>query len=85
MDVATGETRPLSPDGGLASYGSLSWDAAGKGLYLTTNKDREFSALAWMDAASGELAALAEPPWDVETASLSPDGGRIAYVADEAG
>ena len=85
LDLATGEARPLSPDGDLASYGSLSWESNGKGLYLTTNRDREFSALAWMDAASGELAVLAEPPWDVEAASLSPDGRRIAYVADEAG
>ncbi len=85
VDIATGEARPLSPDGELASYGSLSWDSKGKGLYLTTNRDREFSALAWMDAASGEIATLAEPPWDVEAASLSPDGGSIAYVADEAG
>ena len=85
LDLATGEARPLSPDGDVASYGSLSWDYKGKGLYLTTNRDREFSALAWMDAASGELAVMAEPPWDVEAVSLSPDGRRIAYVADEAG
>ena len=84
LDLDTGDTRPLSQDG-LATYASLSWDKQGKGIYLSTNRDREFSALAWMDAASGELAALAEPPWDVEAASLSPDGKRLAYIADEAG
>ena len=84
LDLNTGDARPLSQDG-LATYSSLSWDKQGKGIYLSTNRDREFSALAWMDAASGELAALAEPTWDVEAVSLSPDGKRLAYVADEAG
>ena len=85
LDLQSGETRALTAENGLATYGSVLWDAQGKGLYMTTNREREFQALAWMDAASGELALLAEPPWDVEAASLSPDGRMLAYIANEAG
>ena len=85
LDLQSGETRQLTPEGDLSSYGSVRWDSQGKGLYLTTNREREFQALAYVDVASGEFATLADSPWDVEASSLSPDGRLLAYIANEAG
>jgi dipeptidyl aminopeptidase/acylaminoacyl peptidase len=93
LDLGSEETRRLTPDGELASYGVLGeidcrgvlWDRDSKGLYITTNREREFRALAYIDVAGGELAYLAEPPWDVEDVAVSPDGGMLAYVVNEAG
>ena len=93
LDLKTEQTRQLTQGGELAAYGlpmetdcrGLIWDPDGNGLYLTTNKDREFKALAYMDVAGGELAYLAEPSWEIEDLALSADGGRLAYVVNEAG
>ena len=85
LDLPTKEVRPLTPKGDQSSYNWVEWDHDGSGLYMSTNRDREFRGLARMDVASGDIPWLAQPPWDVEGMALSPDGERLAYVVNERG
>ena len=50
-------------------------------VYLLTNQDREFLALASMDPASGAITVLHAPDWDVELLDCSASG-RIAYATN---
>jgi dipeptidyl aminopeptidase/acylaminoacyl peptidase len=85
LDLQTQNVRPLTPAGDQSSYDRVEWDSDGSGLYMSTNREREFRGLVRLDVASGEIAWLAQPPWDVEGMALSPDGKRIAYVVNEGG
>ena len=93
LDLQSGGVRQITEAGELAAYGLLGeidcravlWDSRSAGLYLTTNKGREFKAAAYLDIASGALSMLAEPDWEVEDLALSPDGRLLAYVVNEAG
>ena len=66
LNLETKEVKQLTESSELATYADVRWACDGKGLYLSTNKDREFEALAYMDVASGEFALIAAPDWDVE-------------------
>ena len=86
LDLESLETTQLSPAGDLSSYGSIEWHPDGRGFYCVTNRDREHMSLAWIDASGGGLTYLTDDgPWDVETASLSQGGARLAYTLNEDG
>ena len=79
LDLATGEATQLTRGTGDAAYLSPQWSADGKKVYLLTNQDREFLALASLDAATGAVTVLHAPDWDVELLACSATG-RIAYA-----
>ena len=87
LDLSTGETRPLTPDvvEGQALHHFPYWSADGRGLYLVSNRGRQFFSLAWLDLATNELTYLRDDPWDVENLALSSDGRYIALVLNEDG
>ncbi len=82
LDTLTGEARPLTPDvvEGQAVHHSAQWSAAGNGLYLVSDRGRQFSSLAWLDLATTEMTYLRDDPWDVQSLSLSRDGRRMAFA-----
>ena len=53
----------------------------GRRVYLLTNQDREFLALASMDPGTGAITVLHAPDWDVEMLAYSASG-RIAYATN---
>lgn len=81
LDITTGDATQLTRGTGDAAYASPQWSPDGKKVYLLTNQDREFLALASMDPATGAIATLHAPDWDVEMLACSA-GGRIAYVTN---
>ena len=81
LDITTGEATQLTRGTGDAAYASPQWSPDGKTVYLLTNQDREFLALAAMDPASGAITTLHAPDWDVEMLACSATG-RIAYVTN---
>ncbi len=87
LDSATGETRNLTPDmgAGPAGHHFAAWSADGRGLYLLSNRGRQFMALAWLDLATTSLTYLRDDAWDVENLALTPDGKRMALVTNEDG
>ena len=81
LDITTGEATQLTRGTGDAAYASPQWSADGSRVYLLTNQDREFLALASMDPATGAITTLHAPDWDVEMLACSASG-RIAYVTN---
>ena len=87
LDIATGEVQPLTPEvkQGQAIHAVASWSADRKGLYLLSNRNRQFINLAWIDLVSTELTYLRDDQWDVENLALTEDGTRMALVTNEDG
>lgn len=91
MDLATGARRRVLPAEGerpaqpVASV-AINFARDGKGLFLATDRDGEFSKLAYLDLAAGRLEYFGEGGnWDVEEIALSPDGRTLAVITNEAG
>ncbi len=87
LDTTTGEIRILTPEvsEGQALYAFPSWSADGRGLYLLSNRGRQFLSLAWLDLAAAEMTYLREESWDAENLALTRDGTRMAIVINEDG
>jgi dipeptidyl aminopeptidase/acylaminoacyl peptidase len=60
---------------------TFSRDSAG--LFLTTDEGREFAYLIRLDLKTGTRKVVLQSDWDVEGASLSDDGRRLAVAVDE--
>ncbi|HEY7342714.1 MAG TPA: S9 family peptidase [Ktedonobacterales bacterium] len=90
VDTASGEVRQLTPEVGEVSDGmpgparhiSPQWSADGRGLYLLSDRDRQFLSLAWLNLATAEMTYLREDQWDAEGLALSRDGHRLALVTN---
>ncbi len=87
VDIATGEARRLTPeiDAGPAEHSHVHWSADGAGLYLLSNRDRQFLSPAYLDIATTDLTYLREDQWDAEELALTHDGSRLALVTNEDG
>ena len=87
MDTLTGETRTLTPEikDGYALHVMPAWSADMKGLYLLSNRGRQFLSLAWLDLDTAEMIYVRDDPWDVEDLALTRDGTRMALVINEDG
>src|SRR5215470_2100608 len=91
MDLASGKRQRVLPASGaesgrpIASF-SVNFSRDGKGLFLSTDRDGEFSKLAYLDLASGKVEYFGEGgDWDVESIVLSPDGRTLAVTSNENG
>ena len=83
-EIATGERHDLTPHGADARHQNARWRADGALLWLLTDRDRDFLAVATL-APGGEPHLLHAPDWDVETFEPSPDQTLLAAVVNEAG
>jgi len=87
LDIATGiKTRLLPEKDERVTYEGFCFSKDGKGFYLTTTKDFEFSRLAYFDLATKKLTYLTTSiPWEVDQVNLTEDGKQIAFVTNENG
>ncbi len=87
LNLASGEARALTPEAadGPSVFHAVSWAADDSGLYVISNRGRDFLGLAWLDLTTGELTYLRDDPWDVETLKLSRDGRHLALTINEDG
>lgn len=88
FDVASGERTLLTPAEGeeTIAYGAAQFSRDGKGLYGVSDRHSEFLRLFYLDLATREYTLLTEDiPWDIEGLELSPDGGLLAFTANENG
>lgn len=88
LDVESGEARPLTPEAGEgpARHAEAAWSADGRGLYLLSDRGRNYFSLAWLDLATTEMTYLRDDvSWDAEELAVSSDGARLALVTNEAG
>ena len=85
IDLRDDSVRNLLPHDGEVRQMPGPWAADGSGFYLISDRDREFSGLAFFDLASGETAWLETPEWDVEDVALSKDGRVLVWTVNENG
>ena len=87
LDTITGETRTLTPEikSGYAIYIMPYWSANMDGLYLLSNRGRQFLSLAWIDLATTEMTYLRDDHWDADSLTLTRDGTRMALIINEDG
>jgi len=87
LDTLTGETRALTPEikGGYAIYIMPYWSANMDGLFLLSNRGRQFLSLAWIDLATSEMTYLRDDQWDADALTLTRDGTRMALIINEDG
>jgi dipeptidyl aminopeptidase/acylaminoacyl peptidase len=87
LNRATKEVRTLTPEtsSGPSLYRDVAWSAERRGLYLLTNRNRQFLSLAFLDLATDELIYLSENSWDIEHLAVTNDGRTMALVTNEDG
>jgi dipeptidyl aminopeptidase/acylaminoacyl peptidase len=88
FDTQSGEKKLITPKGGQEkiAYQSGVFSKDGKGLYVVSDRESEFSRLAYVDLTTFEHTYLtSQIPWDVEDIDLSEDGKHLAFVTNEDG
>jgi dipeptidyl aminopeptidase/acylaminoacyl peptidase len=88
VEAAGGKKTLITPKGGKdkISYEPIAFAKDGKGIYVRTDRESEFVRLAYVELVSKRHTYLtADIPWDIESAKLSRDGKRIAFVSNENG
>jgi dipeptidyl aminopeptidase/acylaminoacyl peptidase len=84
VDVASGESRELTPHEEETTYLPGPWARDGSGFYLVSNEGREFAGLAFF-RLDGGLEWLETPEGDVEEVDLSEDGRVLAWLENDRG
>ena len=74
LDLTTGESRLLTPHEEEALFSNVQVTPDGGGAYLATDRDGDFSRLAYLDFSTLDLDYLTPDDWDVESVKLSGDG-----------
>jgi len=82
LELATGDVIHLTQHANSVRYQSPNWSKDGKGIYLVTDKDRDFLNLAYIDINTQNLTYWVETPWDVESLMLSANGHIMVYVTN---
>ena len=84
VDLATLAARPLTPEQGEGPARHLAprWSADRRGLYLLSDRGRQFLAPAYLDLDSTALTFLRDDEWDAEDLAVSHDGTRLALVTN---
>jgi len=77
-----GPAKRLTPSDVTATYWLGPWLPDGSGFLVRSNAGREFTGLAKLDAATGDLTWLVTPDWDVEYAALSADGRVLLWLVN---
>lgn len=86
VDAATGQKKLLTPGSEPASYDGARFSSDGRGLYVSTDRDFEFSRLAYLDLRTGSHRYLTSNiPWNVDAFDVSRDGRHVAFTTNEAG
>ncbi|HEV2765322.1 MAG TPA: S9 family peptidase [Pyrinomonadaceae bacterium] len=85
LDLRTGKAETLFQPDVAANYDSFEWTADGRGFYMSTDQDRDFSGLAYFDFVRRQLTWVETPSRDVEQVALSPDGRFLAWTENAEG
>ncbi len=88
VDVASGKKTLVTPKGSTEkiAYEPVAFAKDGRSIYVLTDRESEFMRLARLDLESKRHTYLSSAiPWDVESARLSFDGNRLAFITNENG
>ncbi len=87
VDTTTGEARALTPEDGEGhgEHVSPAWSADRRGLYLISDRGRQFRSLASLDLTTTDLTYLRPDAADAEELAVTGDGRRLALVTNTDG
>jgi dipeptidyl aminopeptidase/acylaminoacyl peptidase len=85
LNLATKETKHLTPHEGTALYFTGPWTLDNKGFFVVSDQGREFSNLAYFDLAENKLSFIEDYDWDIEDVKLAHDGKTLATLANVEG
>ncbi|MCB1095098.1 MAG: S9 family peptidase [Verrucomicrobiae bacterium] len=88
LDVASGAIAQLLPaEGeGRGAFRPAIFGLDGTTVIVGSNQSSEFRQLHEVDVSTGESKPLTpDIPWDIDDVQLSPDGSKLAFVANENG
>ena len=80
VDLASGESRELTPHEDEAKFFPGPWRADGGGFWFFTDSGREYTGIAFYDLASDSWDWVEAPDHDVDELAASPDGRILAWV-----
>jgi dipeptidyl aminopeptidase/acylaminoacyl peptidase len=84
-NLATKETRHVTPHKEAASHDTATFDPESKKLYFTSDAGGEFSSIRTYDLATGQVAEHEKAKWDVVGTSFSRNGRFRTSVVNEDG
>lgn len=85
-DAQTGKMVQINPVKKKISYGGAVWAKDGKGIYLTSDEDTEFSTLRYYNNQSKTTTPLtSDIKWDIEEMEIAEKGDKLAFVTNENG
>lgn len=87
VDTTSGEERLLTPEMGesVAEHRAPVWAADRRGLYLLSNRGRQFMSLAYLDLVTLQMTYLSDINWDIENLAVTRDGTTMVVVTNEDG
>ena len=89
VDINSGQLQRLGDPTRKTSWGGFGdgfFSPDGKGVYLPSNLDGEFTQLHYIDLDTGEAENLsADIPWSVSDMALAPNGKTLAFATNEDG
>jgi dipeptidyl aminopeptidase/acylaminoacyl peptidase len=87
LELKTGvKTRLIPEKDERTTYSGVCFTKDGKGVFMISNKEGEFNRLAYLELSTKKVTYLSNAiPWNIESASLSPDGSKLAFVSNENG
>jgi dipeptidyl aminopeptidase/acylaminoacyl peptidase len=83
LNIENGEMVKVVPSEGKMQKGRFTvgpWSPDGKGFYVISDLEREFSNLAFYDIYKSELGWVLTPQHDIELVDLSSDGTLLAWT-----
>jgi dipeptidyl aminopeptidase/acylaminoacyl peptidase len=87
LELATGKTELLTPPGAeKVAWGEAVFAPDDKSVLALCDQGSEFQRLVRLDLATKAVTVMSgDIPWDIDDLALSPNGQRIAIVANEDG
>ncbi len=86
LDLKSKESTQINPSNEKIAYGSVFFSGDGKALYYVADEGSEFQQLTRYELGSNKKTVLTgDIPWDVQGASLSPDGKLLVFTTNEGG
>jgi dipeptidyl aminopeptidase/acylaminoacyl peptidase len=86
VDLRSGRRRAVLDESLSVAIGQARYDAAGTGVYFTSDMGSEFVRLHHLNLETGEIRVLtSEIPWNVEAFDLDDDRSLLAFAANEDG
>lgn len=89
VNIKTGQMQRIGNPAKTVSHGGFGggfFSKDGKGVYLPSDEDSEFTHLRYIDLASGESQNLSEDiPWNVSGLTISASGKSVAFATNEDG